>query len=92
MLKKVRDTRLAPEPILPDPNLGWSYGLNHAWFMELNEYWQEEWNWEDVQKEINKCVTTLLTGSGKLSEEGWGDGASSPALHSAFFPPCWDRS
>ena len=72
MMTKVRDTRLAPRPILPDPKLGWSYGLDHAWFAELKKYWDEEWDWEVVQKDINRCVPVRARtrGGGKGRGEG----------------------
>jgi len=56
MMAKVRDHRLPSSPILPSAS--WDYGLDLDWLKSLKKTWEEEWSWEETEKELNRWGLT----------------------------------
>ena len=51
MRRLVADTRLPEES--PIPGASWDYGVDLAWLRQMKDAWVNEFDWEEVQREMN---------------------------------------
>ncbi|PVI00073.1 alpha/beta-hydrolase [Periconia macrospinosa] len=50
LFRKLRDTRIPTEPIVPDA--GWDYGPSLEWVAKLYHHWTYEYDWAEAQRVI----------------------------------------
>jgi hypothetical protein len=62
LFRKLSDTRLPAQPIVPDA--GEDYGPSLEWAKKLYEYWNAEFDWKKAQDQISgwKHYTTEIEG------------------------------
>ena len=52
MMRLIRDTRLPDQPFVPD--VSWDYGVDLTWLKEMKEKWLNEFDWREVEKQMNE--------------------------------------
>ncbi|TIC99803.1 putative epoxide hydrolase [Colletotrichum higginsianum] len=57
--RKLRDTRLPGKPVVPDA--GPNYGPEYQWAENLYNAWTTDFNWYDVQEEMNQVPHHIAT-------------------------------
>ena len=51
MKQLIAHTRLPDEA--PIPGASWDYGVDLKWLREMKDAWQTEFDWKDVEREMN---------------------------------------
>ena len=52
MMRLIRDTRLPDQPFVRD--VSWDYGVDLTWLKEMKEKWLNEFDWREVEKQMNE--------------------------------------
>lgn len=95
LFRKLADTRLPEQPIVPDA--GEDYGPSLEWVRKLYEYWLHEFKWEKAKEQIGQWMHYVTEIEGlkiqfvheKARKRGDGEGKGVPLLMVHGWPGTW---
>lgn len=63
MLNIAQDYQLPAQELVPNSYTTWDYGVSLEWVRSLRQSWLNDFDWRDVEQELNTSVAATSVGA-----------------------------